>query len=313
MASNLTLAFIGCGNMGSAILSGILDATRTSTPEETETASPKISRFITSTRSAESAARLRARFHADAATGRLRCLHAQNVAAMRDADVVVLACKPFLARDVLLEDGVAHALRGKLVVSVLAGTTSGELRECIYGSASASTSTSTSQAESQAHAQDEGTQNDPLIVRTQPNVAADIRQSMTIIQTPDQPLPSPLADALAWMFQQIGQVKFVPADQFNAATMLVGASMAVMSIPLDGMLDAGVAEGVRRADGLEMVAQALAGLAGLLKSGVHPAVLRENISSPRGCTIRALLRLEREGVRGSLAQAVMDGVEHLGR
>lgn len=283
--------------MGSAILSGILDATRTSTPESGSPSS-KISRFITSTRSAESAAKLRARFHADAENGRLRCLHAQNVAAMRDADVVVLACKPFLAKEVLQEDGVAQALRGKLVVSVLAGTTTGELRELIYGS-----------SQSQSPAQDE----EALIVRTQPNVAADIRQSMTIIQTPDPPLPSALADVLVWMFQQVGQVKFVPADQFNAATMLVGASMAVMSIPLDGMLDAGVAEGVRRADGLELVAQALAGLSGLLKSGVHPAVLRENISSPRGCTIRALLRLEREGVRGSLAQAVMDGVEHLGR
>lgn len=111
--------------MGSAILGGILDATRT------DGSAAKISRFIISTKSPLSAERLRSRFKADAT--RIRFLHAQNVHAMRDADVVVLACKPYMARDVLREDGVGEALRGKMLVSVLAGMTGVELRELIYG------------------------------------------------------------------------------------------------------------------------------------------------------------------------------------
>lgn len=283
--------------MGSAILAGILEATRT------DGSTAKISRFIISTKSALSAERLRSRFNADEA--RIRFLHAQNVQAIRDADVVVLACKPYMAGDVLREDGVGEALRGKMLVSVLAGTTGAELRELIYGPGSGSGSESQTNAQ---HGDDE-----PFIVRTQPNVAASVRQSMTIIETPGPSFPEYMSHVLAWMFQQIGKVKFIPADQFNAATMLVGASMAIMSVALDGLLDGGVAEGVRRAEGLDMVAQTLSGMAGLLKSGVHPAVLRENISSPRGCTIQALLRLEREGARGTFAQAVIDGVAHLGR
>ena len=281
--------------MGSAILGGILDATRA------DGSAAKISRFVISTKSAQSAKKLQSRFKAD--EGRARFLHGQNVQAMQDADIVILGFKPYMAKDVLQEDGVREALRGKVVVSVLAGITGSELREFVYGPESESKS------QTQNHVQrgDE----EAFFIRVHQNVAASIRQSMTIIETPDPSLPQSLSDVLVWMFEQIGLVKFVPADQYNAACMLVGASMAIMSTPLDGILDGGVAVGVRRAEGMEIMAQVLSGMAGLLKSGVHPAVLREEISSPRGCTIRSLLRLEREGVRGSCAQALIDGVEHL--
>lgn len=121
---------------------------------------------------------------------------------------------------------------------------------------------------------------------------------MTIIETPDSSFPQDMSDVLVWMFQQIGNVKFIPADQFNAATMLVGASMAIMSVALDGLLDGGVAEGVCRAEGLDMVAQTLSGMAGLLKSGVHPAVLRENISSPRGVYDPGAVEVGEGGCKG---------------
>ena len=272
--------------MGSAILGGILDATRAENSSDS-----KISRFIISTKTDQSGERLRSTFKAD--EHRIRFLHSQNVQAMKDADIVLLACKPYMAEDVLGQDGVRDALAGKFVISVLAGKTTQELEKFIYKDTPANE------------------EKKPFIVRTQPNMAASLRQSMTIIENPNPALPESLSDVLVWIFEQIGKVKFLTQDLFNTGTMLCGSAMGILSVPVEGMLDGGVAEGLRRADGLELVAQALSGLADLLKSGAHPAVLRENISSPRGCTIQSVLRLEREAVRGTFADAVIDGVKHL--
>lgn len=71
------------GNMGSAILGGILDATRS----ESET--PRISSFIISTKSAASAEHLRTQFIQD--ESRVQFLHSQNLKAMQEADIILLA------------------------------------------------------------------------------------------------------------------------------------------------------------------------------------------------------------------------------
>ena len=257
---------INQGNMGSAILGGILDATRSDHPSDS-----KISRFIISTKTAQSAERLRSTFKAD--ESRIRFLHSQNVQAMKDADIILLGCKPYMAEDILGQDGVRDALAGKFVISILAGTTTQDLAKFIYKDSPGSE------------------EKRPFIVRTQPNVAASVRKSMTIVEIPDPALTESLSDVLAWMFEQIGNVKFLTADLFNVGTILVGASMGILSVPVEGMLDGGVAGGLRRAEGLECIAQTLSGMAELLKSGTHPAILRENISSPRGCTIQSILRL----------------------
>ncbi|OGM48455.1 pyrroline-5-carboxylate reductase [Aspergillus bombycis] len=260
-----TLAFIGCGNMGSAILSGLLDATRS------EPATAKITHFTVSTKSATSAAKLRAEYAAD--SSRVTVAHGANVRAMQDADIVMLACKPFLAQSILAEPGVSAALVGKFVISVMAGKTPAEIMEFIYGDGGSA----------------QTTENRPVIVTAMPNVAARLRQSMTII----------------------GTVKFVAPDLVNAGSMVSGAAMALMSLAVDGIMDGAVMEGFRRPDAMEVSAQVLEGLAGLLREGVHPAVLRESISSPKGCTIQGLYALEKNGVRGAYAEALVRGIKHL--
>lgn len=278
------------GNMGSAILSGLLDATRRTT-DSNGSPSAKISRVIVSTKSAASAHRLGEEFQAD--KDRVDIRHSDNLLAMQEADIVLLACKPYLAEEVLGELGVREALAGKLVISIMAGKSPEDIEKYIYRD------TPADDAESKA-----------IIVRAMPNVAARLRQSMTIIEINNN-LSHDIADTLTWIFEQIGKVKFLAADLFDIGTMLVGSSIAVLTVPLDGILDGCVAEGLRRADALEMAAQNLIGMAGLLREGVHPAILRESISAPRGCTIQGLLAVEKEGMRGACAQAMINGARHL--
>ncbi|GLA07599.1 hypothetical protein AnigIFM60653_008834 [Aspergillus niger] len=277
-----TLAFIGCGNMGSAILNGLLDATRTQ--------AGKVNHFIISTKTAASAERLRSQYAEDAS--RVTIAHDSNRRAMREADIILLACKPFLAKGILSAPGVGEALSGKLVISIMAGMTPTDILNCLS----------------------DGDRESVKIVRAMPNVAARLRQSMTIVELPEtKPLEEDLVEIVTWVFEVIGKVKFLSADLFDVGTMLVGAGIGVMTVPLEGLLDGCVVEGLRRAEALEMAAQMLSGMAALLKEGEgsHPAVLRENISSPRGCTIQGVMTAERAGARATFADAVINGTRHL--
>ncbi|KAF9885557.1 delta 1-pyrroline-5-carboxylate reductase [Aspergillus nanangensis] len=240
MASK-TLAFIGCGNMGSAILSGLLDATRADN-SATASSPPKLSHFIINTKTATSADRLRTQFQSDAS--RVEVLHAQNVRAMQTADVILLACKPFLAAEILREPGVQDALAGKFVISIMAGMTPDEIAECIFPSSSSS----------EDQQQQQGR---PVIVRAMPNVAARLRKSLTIVEE-SASLSAERAELLTWMFEQIGAVKYLGPELFDAGGMVAGASMAMFTMPLDGLLDGSVVLGIRRSEALEMVTQVLA-------------------------------------------------------
>ncbi|RAL04483.1 pyrroline-5-carboxylate reductase [Aspergillus ibericus CBS 121593] len=278
----LTLAFIGCGNMGSSILSGLLDATRTQ--------EGKIGHFIVSTKTASSASRLQQQYAAD--LFRVDIAHDSNLLAIREADIVLLACKPFLAKGILSAPGIAEALVGKLVISIMAGMTVGDIRGCIGGG--------------------DGEAGRVRIVRAMPNVAARVRRSMTIVEVPDGVgIGEEELEIVKWVFGVIGTVKILTPDLFDVGTMLVGAGMGVMTVPVEGLLDGCVVEGLRRGEALEMAAKMLEGMAALLREGKHPAVLRESISSPRGCTIQGVMTVERAGVRATFADAVIDGTRHL--
>ncbi|CAH0045144.1 unnamed protein product [Clonostachys solani] len=281
MISNRTLAIVGCGNMGSAILSGLLDATRSQSD-------PPVSSFIVVTKTVESADRLKRRFEQD--KSRLLVRHGASVWAMEQADIVILGCKPHMAELVLGEEGVGDALSGKFLVSVLGGKTPQVLESYIH--------------------KNDGTGRGPYVVRAMPNVAARVRKSMTIIEH-NPNLPDELNDTLGWIFGQIGEVKVLATDLFDIGSMLVGSSMAILSVGLDGILDGCVMEGIRRPEALEMAAQGLLGMAELLRRGEQPAAYREEVSSPRGATITGILTVEKAGVRGTFAQSMIDGTRKL--
>ncbi|KAL3464124.1 pyrroline-5-carboxylate reductase dimerization-domain-containing protein [Aspergillus heterothallicus] len=276
--------------MGSAILSGILNATSATKNSEQ---SP-FSRIIACTKSQRSADKLKTRFDGHLSPVKLDFVANDNGTAAAQADVVILGCKPYLVDAVLAEDGLCEALAGKLIVSIIAGKTIGVLTEGIAKNHSRS-----------------NTETSTVVVRAIPNVAAGVRESMTVVELPETASQSQVK-TIEWMFSQIGMVKVIGGDLFDCGSMLM-ASLATISVAVDGILDGCVAEGMRRAEASEMTAQCLLGLAKMLKDGHHPAVLRENISSPRGCTIQGLLTVEKAGVRSAYADSIIVGTGHLKR
>lgn len=190
-----------------------------------------------------------------------------------------------------------QALAGKLVISLLAGQTPQNLLRIVR--------------EGSPEGEWGSRVQEPVVIKAIPNMGARYRQSMTIIETPEQEVPARMSEIVEWIFDQVGWVKYLPSSQMDLGSVLVGAALAAMTVPIEGILDGCVAEGLKRFDAMEMVLRGIRGLSAALEDGVHPAVLRESISSPRGCTIRALLTLEKAGSRADYAEAIINGTQHL--
>ena len=216
----------------------------------------------------------------------------ENVKGVKEADVILLACKPYNLAAVLGQDGIQKALAGKLLISILAGVTVDQILSTIYGSGSDKPS---------------AIPNDQCrVVRVMPNTAALVRQSMTVIATPDPPLPPHWQQLVEWMFSQVGRVVTLPPSQMDACTALCGSGPATCAMVMEALADGALAMGVPRAEAQVMAAQTMRGAADLVLSGEHPALLREKVSTPGGCTIGGLLVLEEAGLRGTVARSVRE-------
>ena len=280
--------------MGIAILSGILSSLEdmqassrllpfsvsgTSTPAE-ELPARLPSSFIACVRRPESAKKVRAAL-APYVSSAVTIVQNDNVSAARKAGVVLLACKPYMVAEVLGETGMAEALAGKLLISICAGVTETQLQQLVPAG---------------------GTR----IVRAMPNTASLIRESMTVIGTSSPPLPAETAGLVTWIFRRIGDVVHLPPTTMDACTALCGSGPAFFALMLEAAIDGAVAMGLPRAEAQRMAAQTMRGTAGLVLNGDHPALLRDKVSTPGGCTIGGLLVLEEGRVRGTVARTVRE-------
>ena len=222
---------------------------------------------------------------------RIEILQNNNLRGVQHADVVLLACKPQMVREILSESGVREALAGKLLISILAGVPVSQIEEILYGSSTEPKPASEDRCR---------------VVRVMPNTAALNRESMTVIAKSTPPLPSDQASLITWMFTRIGRVVHLPPSAMDASTALCGSGPAFFALMLEAMADGAVAMGIPRAEAQEMAAQTMRGCAGMVLKGQHPALVREKVSTPGGCTIGGLLVLEEGSLRGTIARGVRE-------
>jgi pyrroline-5-carboxylate reductase len=280
--------------LGLAILSGILNSLskahstpETSSAEDLPARLP--SKFIACVRSSKSRERISRALgpHLNVVT----VVQNGNVWACEEADVVLLGCKPYMVKDILSVKGMAEALRGKLLISICAGVPVRQIEEVLYGS---------------SYVADPASSTACRVVRVMPNTAAGIGESMTVIAASDPPLPQEMSYLLTWIFKRIGDVVQLPAGNMDVSTALCGSGPAFFALMLEAAVDGAVAMGLPRAEAQRMAAQTMKGAAGLVLAGEHPAILREKVSTPGGCTIGGLLVLEEGTVRGTVAKAIRE-------
>ena len=206
-----------------------------------------------------------------------------------NADMIVLCVKPNQATKALSALRDAGLNHETLMISIMAGTTTTQL-ESLLGTAN------------------------PW-VRAMPNTPCIVGEGMTVICGSQHAGAEHLARAQR-VFEIVGQCIAVDETYFNAITALSASGPAYQYLIMEALADAGVRVGLPRQLALTLVAQTVLGSARMvLTSGRHPAALRDDVTTPAGCTIGGLLMLEDGKIRSVLARAVEEATKiagHLG-
>jgi pyrroline-5-carboxylate reductase len=205
------------------------------------------------------------------------------------ADLILICVKPADAPIVLSALRNAGLRRETLLISILAGVATDRLESLL------------------------GTENP--VVRAMPNTPAIVGEGMTVVCRGRNAGKADLERARR-VFEAVG--KCLPIDEihFNAITALSGSGPAYQFLIMEALADAGVKVGLPRQLALTLVAQTALGAARMvLSTGRHPASLRDDVTTPAGCTIGGLLMLEDGRIRSVLARAVEEATKissHLG-
>ncbi|KAJ5092570.1 NADP oxidoreductase coenzyme F420-dependent [Penicillium alfredii] len=270
--------------MGTAILNGLLNA-----PPEEANKLP-FTRFIACVRSQNSEERLKERFseHLD----KVEVTRGENISAVQKSEVIILGSDPADIETLLSQQGLREAVANRLLISIAAGWTRQKLEQRLYGSETTAINTN----------------GRAWVVRTLPNIAAQVSQSLTAIEASEPALPIEYLEITTAIFRQIGRPVHVDARLMNVTTAVGGSTPAFFAVICDALIDAAVAVGMPRGLAHTMIFQSMQGTATMLQGGVHPALLRDQGTSPEGCTIGGLMVMEEAGVRGHVGRALREAV-----
>lgn len=205
---------------------------------------------------------------------------ADNQVVAADAEVLLLAIKPQFfnaVTSVLEQRTVEQRNREQLVISVLAGTPLQRLEAAFP---------------------------EQPVIRAMPNTPATIGAGMTAIAAGQHATAEHLQLAQR-IFTAVGEVVEVSESLMDAVTGLSGSGPGYVAVMIEALIDGGVAAGLPRAVATKLALQTVRGTAELLQTtGLHPAELKDRVTSPGGTTIAGIAQLEQAGFRSALIEAV---------
>jgi pyrroline-5-carboxylate reductase len=201
-----------------------------------------------------------------------------NTLAASAKEVVLLAIKPQIFDKVAADISNSNCLdRSSVIISILAGIPLSKLESAFP---------------------------QQPIIRAMPNTPATVGAGMTAIASGNYVKPEHLQLAKS-IFSAVGEVVEVPESMMDAVTGLSGSGPAFVAIAIEALADGGVAAGLPRPIANQLALQTVLGTAQLVKeSKLHPAELKDRVTSPGGTTIAGVAELEKNGMRSALIEAV---------
>jgi pyrroline-5-carboxylate reductase len=209
----------------------------------------------------------------------------ENRTAVQGADIVLLGVKPQVVSEVLKE--IAPELTEKtLVISMAASVPTNYIEQHLGKKVP--------------------------VVRVMPNTPATVGCGMTGICRGAHAGAEHLEMARA-MFDAVGRTVVVDEKNMDAVTGLSASGPAFAYIILESLAEAGVKVGLPRDVATLLAAQTMKGAASVvLETGDHPALLKDAVTTPAGCTIDGILELEEGKLRVTLIKAVVKATSRAG-
>lgn len=204
---------------------------------------------------------------------------ADNREAARGADLVLLCVKPQGAGAVLAE--LAEVLGPEqLLVSIVAGLSLAMIEERFEAAVP--------------------------VVRAMPNTPALVGAGMTAV-TGGVHATAEHLEVAERVFAQVGRTLVLDEKHFDAVTGLSASGPAFLYIVIEALAEGGVKVGLPRKVATELAAQACLGAGQMvMETGNHPALLKDAVTTPAGCTMDGILMLEEGGLRVTLIKAVVE-------
>lgn len=200
-----------------------------------------------------------------------------NIVAIYDADIVVLAVLPQQLKKVLEEIASSINPEKQLIISVVSGVSCADVRKEIG--------------------------NNVQVIRAMPNTAIAIGQSMTCIASDNA--NSGNMKEVATLFETVGAVVTINEDLMTSATALCACGIAFFLRSIRAASQGGVEIGFHAHDALKMAVQTAKGAADLLLlTEAHPESEIDKVTSPKGCTIAGLNEMEHNGFSSAFIKGI---------
>ncbi len=201
-----------------------------------------------------------------------------NLEAVRQADLILIGVKPFQVPDMIAE--IKPALTpGKLLVSFAASV--------------------------KTRAIEDAAGMEIAVVRAMPNTPSALGAGVAALCR-GRFVSEAQMELAQRIFETVGRTVLVDEKHMDAVTGLSGSGPAYLYIIIEALAEAGVKVGLPRDIATQLAAQTAYGAAKMvLETGYHPALLKDAVTTPAGCTIDGILELEEGGLRVTLIKAVM--------
>lgn len=198
-----------------------------------------------------------------------------NKKAAKEADVVIISVKAGDAKQVLNE--ISNLVSGKLVISLMAAVSIKKIESAIPKA---------------------------KVVRAMPNIAATIGEAITAYAASPKLTKNDI-ERVDFILCCFGDCIEVSENLMDAVTALSGSGPAYIAILIEALVSAGLKVGMPRDIAFKLVTKTLTGTADLLSQKMmHPAELRDSVTTPAGTTIAGIYELEKGSVRTSIMNAV---------
>jgi pyrroline-5-carboxylate reductase len=208
-----------------------------------------------------------------------------NRKAVKDADIVLLGVKPQVVGEVLKEISPLLS-KHALLISVAASVPTAYIESRVGDKVA--------------------------VIRAMPNTCSIVGTGMTGICRGSHASPEHLEMAKA-MFDAVGRTVVVDEKNMDAVTGLSASGPAFAYIILESLAEAGVKVGLPRDVSTLLAAQTMKGAASVvLETGDHPALLKDSVTTPAGCTIDGIMELEEGKLRVTLIKAVVKATQRAG-